>query len=148
MSTHYNPGHLSETKPPLWKRKWVPFAAIGAVGLLVGFGIGEAGKAAPSQKAPAPAVTVTATPSPAPTVTKTVEVTPASCLKALDLSEQGFTYAAEAMGYMSDALTAASEFNVAGLQKANADLDRVSPKMKELTTPMKSASAECRAGAK
>jgi hypothetical protein len=51
------------------------------------------------------------------------------------------------MGYMSDALTAASTFDATALQQANADLDAVNPKMKELAAPMRAAATECRAGA-
>jgi len=148
LSTHYNPGHMNQPKTPLWNRKWFPYATLGVAALLVGIGIGGSGKAKAEPSAPAPAVTVTATPTPAPTVTKTVEVAPASCLKALDLSEQGFSYAAEAMGYMGDALQAAGAFDVASLTKANEEIKVVTPKLKALTSPMKSASAECRAAAK
>jgi hypothetical protein len=141
-----------QPKEPLWKRKWVPFAAVGFGMLLVGVGIGSSGKGKPADAAPAPAVTVTASPSPAPTVTKevtkTVEVTPASCLEALDLSEQGFTLAAEAMGYMSDGMTAAGNLDITGLTKANANLEKVNPKLSLLTQPMKKAAADCKAGAK
>lgn len=145
MSTYNNPKHAAS---PVWKRPWFAPVAIAAAGLLIGFGIGENAHPRPTTPAPAPTVTVTATPTPAPAVTKTVEVTPEACLTALDLSEQGFTYSAEAMGYMSDALTAAGEFDVAALQKANADLDTLNPKLKALTGPMKTAATECRAAAK
>lgn len=155
MSTHWNENARPPREPgasrakrstePLWKRKWVPFAAVGLGMLLVGIGIGGSGKA---EAVPAPAATVTASPSPAPTVTKSVEVpvTPKSCLEALNLSEQGFTLAAEAMGYMSDGMTAAGNLDIAALQKANADLEKVNPKISLLTQPMKQAAFECREG--
>jgi hypothetical protein len=148
MSTYYGPSPLppeakpSKPKGAWWKKPivWLPVAA-----LLLGGAIGASGQ-------PDPVEVVKEVPGPERVVTKTVdkpvEVTPEACLKALDLSEQGFSYSAEAMGYMSDALTAASKFDVAAMQKANADLEGVSPKMKELTTPMRSAATECRAAAK
>lgn len=151
MSTHFNPDQFSRPKRNTtdWvKTKWFPFVATGVGALALGVLIGASGQPEPAAAPLPPALTVTASPTPAPTVTKTVEVAPASCLKALDLSEQGFSYAAEAMGYMGDALTAAGDFNVAGLTKANEDIAVVSPKLKALTSPMKSASAECRAAAK
>ena len=156
MSTHWNQNARPPREPrtgrgrhggtPLWQRKWVPFAALGVGMLLVGVGIGSSGKDKPAEAAPAPAVTVTASASPAPTVTKTAEVTPKSCLEALDLSERGFTLSAEAMGIMSDALTAAGRFDVAALQKANADLEALNPKLSVLTAPMKQAAFDCRSG--
>jgi hypothetical protein len=63
----------------------------------------------------------------------------------MDLSEKAFGLTAEAMGYMSDALTAAGHVDVVALRQANSDLDEVNPKMHALTTPMKSAVSECRA---
>ena len=133
---------------PLWKRKKVRYAAVGFGILLMGIGIGSSGKGQPAEATPAPAATVTASPSPAPTVTKSVEVTPKSCLEAIDLSEQGFSLSAEAMGYMGDALKAAGNIDVAGLQKANVDLETINPKLTALTAPMKKAVAECREGAR
>ena len=158
MSTHWNQNSRPPREPgarraqrgdtPLWKRKWVPFAALGVGMLLVGVGIGGSGKGKPADAAPAPTTTVTASASPAPTVTKTAEVpvTPKSCLEALDLSERGFTLSAEAMGIMSDALTAAGRFDVAALQKANVDLEALNPKLSLLTAPMKQAAFDCRSG--
>ena len=161
MSTYQPlPPEAKPSKPSTWWKKpivWLPLAA-----LVLGTIIGGAGSSKPTAAAPTPTVTVTATPAPAPTVTKTAEVTPASCVKALDLSEQGYSLAAEAMGHMGDALTAAGNFDVAAMRKANAGLDVLNPKMKELATPMrlasvflvrkqtpmKAASTECRAGAK
>ncbi len=134
--------HFTKTPKTNWTKKpWFPFLVTGVLAMVIGTAIGASGQPKP---------VITEVPGPERVVTKTVEkeVTPAACLKALDLSEQGFSYAAEAMGYMSDALTAAGNLNVPAMQKANADLAVVSPKMKQLTTPMKTASTECRAAAK
>ena len=142
MST-FDPNHdFRPRKQQLLQKPWFIPAVAGALALFIGIAIGSSSepktveviKEVPVEKI----------------VTKTVEkpVTPQSCLTALDLSEEGFTYSAEAMGYMNDALQAAGKLNVAGLTKANADLEKVSPKMKQLSAPMKTASAECRAAAK
>jgi hypothetical protein len=151
MSTHWNQNNLQPLEPEArrsrpsnrkwWRRKWVPYAALGASMLFIGVAIGASGQ-------PDPVEVVKTVPGPTKTVTKEVEVTPAACLKALDLSEQGFTLSAEAMGYMSDALTAASQFDTAAIQQANSDLTELNPKIKALTAPMKSAATECRAAAK
>jgi hypothetical protein len=143
----------ASNRPPslrdrLPKGKWVLPAAIGAVALLFGMGIGASGRPDPVQVAvPGPTVTSTVTATP-PTITKVQEVTPAACLKYIDLSEQGFSYAGEAMGYMSDALKAASAFDVASLTAASEKIKSVTPKMNALSTPSNAAKAECKASAK
>lgn len=127
------------------KTKWFPFVATGVLAMVVGGFIGASGQPEPIVKE---------VPGPERVVTNTVEkkvdvpVTPAACVTALDLSEKGFSISAEAMGYMSDALTAASKFDVASMQRANVNLDALNPKLKAITAPMKAASAECRAAAK
>lgn len=129
----------------IFKAPWFAPVAIGVLALLTGVGIGASGTPAPVEvvkEVPGPERTVTKT------VTKEVPVTPEACLTALDLSEEGFTYSAEAMGYMSDALTAAGNVDVAAMQQANADLTALNPKITALTAPMKTAAAECRAAAK
>lgn len=136
------------------KDKWVRIGLVGgaAAVLLLGIAIGSGGKGKDAEPQAVPTVTatatVTATPAPAPTITKTVEVTPAACTKYVDLSEKGFSYAAEAMGYMSDGMKAAANFDVAGITAANTSLKTVTPKMNALAPDMNAAKAECRAGAK
>lgn len=68
-------------------------------------------KTAPAK--PAPTVTVTTTAAPVVTV-------PQACLDALDNADTGFGYAGEAM-------TAAGDFDVAGLNTANAKLRELAP---------------------
>lgn len=82
---------------------------------------------------PAVTITQTAPPEPAPTVTVTVETSsvPQSCLDALDNAETGF-------GYAADAITAAGEFDVAGLNEATR-------KTKELAPTWSANKAACRA---
>lgn len=134
---------LRPRKQQLIQKPWFIPAVVGSLALFVGIGIGSAGE-------PEPVTVTKEVPGPERVVTKTVEkeVTPQACLTALDLSEEGFSYSAEAMGYMGDALTAAGNFDVAALTKANTDIETVSPKLKQLTAPMKVAVSECRASAK
>jgi hypothetical protein len=140
MSTFNSNPDYRPRKQQLLEKKWFIPAVCGALALIVGIGIGSGGQKTEYVDVPGAERVVT----------KEVEkeVTPQACLTALDLSEEGFGYSAEAMGYMSDALTAAGNIDVAGLQEANADLEKVSPKMKALTTPMKENAAKCRAAAK
>lgn len=92
-------------------------------------------------QAPRPAATITKTapapkPKQVPTVTVTTTAAPAvtvpqSCLDALANAETGFGYAGEAM-------TAAGDFDVAGLNAANA-------KLRELAPTWNANKAACRA---
>jgi hypothetical protein len=133
--------------PKAPKKKWFrrPAVLLTVFGLgcaLVGGGIGASGKPEPvtvTKEVPGPERVVTKT------ETKEVEVTPQSCLTALDLAEQGFDYASEAMGYMSAAMTAAGNIDLAGVQQASADLKTVTPKMEALAPKANAAKAECRA---
>ena len=161
MSTHYNPnppenipsGRRSEAKPTTsaWQKfrqtKFFPFICVGVACALFGGVVGASGQ-------PDPVEVVKEVPGPERVVTNTVEkkvevpVTPPSCIKYIGLSEQGFSYAAEAMGYMSDALTAAGSLNTAALSAASDKIAVVSPKMKALAPETNAAKAECRASAK
>ena len=134
-------------KKKQWFKKpivWLPVAT-----LILGSMMGSAGQ-------PDPEIVEKQVPGPERIVEKPVEkrvevkvpTTPASCITALDLSQQGFTYSAEAMGYMNDAVQAAGRFNVAGLEAANAKLEILNPKLTALAPQMQAATAECRAAAK
>jgi hypothetical protein len=94
----------------------IKLAGAATAGLLL-FGMGTAAGASGGVKddVPTPTPTVTETVKSAP-VEKRIEVvtSPPECIEALDLSQQGFTYAAEAMGYLNDAVQAAGRLNVAG----------------------------------
>lgn len=141
MSIFRNDFNQPSTKPKPWKRPWFIPAAVGATALLLGIGIGSSGK-------PKTVEVVKEVPGPERVVTKTVEVTPKACLTYVDLSEQGFSYAAEAMGYMSDGMHAAAAYNVPGIQAANTKLQSLTPKMNDLSPRSNAAKAECRAAAK
>lgn len=120
-------------KPQAWWKKPVVILPLGT--LVLGLSLGTMNRPDP--------VTVTVEKP----VEKIVEkkVTPVACLTALDLSEQAFGYAAESMGYMSKALTAAGDMDVAAITQASADLKVVTPKMEALSPRVNAAKAECRA---
>ena len=139
----------SKPETPIWKHKWFPMAAVAAGALILGTLIGGSASKTETvevtKEVPGPVTTVTATP---PTITKVQEKTPASCLEYITLSEQGFDYAAEAMGYMSDGMKAAADFDIAGINQANTKLKSVTPKMSALSPKSNAAKAECRASAR
>jgi hypothetical protein len=101
------------------------------IGLLIGAGIGVAG-----QKAE---------PATAETVTVTEEITPPACLEALELADQGFTYAGEAMGAASDGFEAGSRFDIAGIEAATERISQAGDKIEAITADYQAAKAACRA---
>jgi hypothetical protein len=119
-------------KPKPWWKKAVVILPVAA--FVLGSGLGVMNKPDP--------VTV---PGPERIVEKRVEVTPQSCLTALDLSGEGFGYAGQIIGYLNDAVQAAGRLNAAGLREANANMEVVSPKFSALVPKAKAAEAECRA---
>lgn len=145
MSTHIP---AAPTTPPTKRKRFnIKYAAIGAGAFIIGSLLGAAGQPEPETE------TVTVTKEVEVPVEKIiteqveveVPVTPEACLEALDLSEQGFGLASEAMGYMSDAMTAASTFDIVALEAATAELEVLNPKLTALSDPMNAAKAECRA---
>lgn len=100
------------------KKTITTLAAVAAVVALAGCGAGKAQEAVAN--APRPTVTVTVTQPAPPAVTTTVQSVPQACLDALDNADEGFGYGAQAM-------TAASEFDVAALTAATTKLNRLAP---------------------
>jgi hypothetical protein len=131
------------------RRRWVPWVAYPAV-LLLGIIIGSAGGGTDTPAASAPGATTTVTvtkPAPAPkTITQTR--VPASCLKALDYADQGFTLAGQALEYASAALTAVGDFDLAKIEEQTAKMAAVNKKVTVLQPRWSAAKAECRAAAK
>ena len=123
-----------ETKRPIWKR---PLTLVGVGALAIGILIGGSGR-------PAPEVVTVEKPVDK-IVEKRVEVTPAVCLSALDLSETAFGYASDAFGFASAALTAAGNMDIAGIEKAGADIKALNPKIEAIAPRVNAAKAECRA---
>lgn len=151
MSTNHNP----ETRPKKSSKNkallWVGLPVLLLASCGMGAAMGASGEVEPE---PAPTVTVSAEPEPAPTVTVTaepvveeVEVTPQRCLEALALADQGFTLAGESMGVMVEAINAASEFNVAGIEQATGDLGDLTTELNDVAGPYNAAKAACRASA-
>jgi hypothetical protein len=129
MSMVVDPDVLLPPAPPkrrLWRTRAVVIAA--TVGALIGIGAGAATRPEPS------------------TVTRTeaVEVAPQSCLDALDLADEGFTYAGEAMGAASDGFDAASRFDVDGLNAASDRITAAGDKIQGITAAYQAAKADCR----
>ena len=135
----------------------VAFAAT----LFVGVGIGASGSAEPVA-APTPAPTRTYKPEvlapktvevpvPGPTVTKTVKApgttmlrTPAVCIDALDDAEKVTAISAQAFTITSQILMAASNFDVAGMEAGNAQLDALKPEMDSAVAEYNNSSNSCR----
>jgi len=79
-------------------------------------------------------------------VEKKVEVVPDICLKALDSAEGLISLGGEGMSAAGDALFAASEFDIDGLEAANEEINRLSAKVDE--SPYAGQATRCRAKAK
>jgi hypothetical protein len=130
MTMTVDPDVLLPPAPPkrwLWRTRAVVTAAV--VGALLGIGAGTAAQPEPS--------TVTR-------IEGVLEVAPQSCLDALDLADEGFTYAGEAMGAASDGFDAASRFDVAGLNDASARIRRAGDQIESITADYQAAKADCR----
>ena len=131
-----------------WSKKKTLLAGAGV--LLFGIIIGSCGASGGTETTSTPAPTETETvevPGPERVVEKEVEVpvTPDSCLEALDLAEQGFDLASQTISIMNDALQAAANLNVAGIESATAQLEVLQPELESIVGPMNEAKAECRA---
>lgn len=123
MTDTFTPAYRLDPTPK--KKRWYtkPIVLLPALALIVGAGIGSAGQKAPE------VVTETKT----VTETETVEVTPASCLEALDLNEEAFDYASESLGHI-----AAGDFDAAR---------ESTERMGTLTPRVNAAKESCRASA-
>lgn len=135
---------MSDLHSPAPKTKWFkkPIVWLPVVAAVVAFAMGSGSTSARTveveKRVEVPVEKIR-------TVEKKVEVTPASCLEALTLSEQAFDYAAEALGYSGEALQAAARLNAPGIQAAKAKMDILNPKMSALAPKVNSAKAQCRA---
>jgi hypothetical protein len=76
--------------------------------------------------------------APAPTVTETAEaeeVTPQSCLDALDYADKGFDAAGDLAGVVIEAFQAISDYDDAGIRKATKKLDKINDRIGTPSTP-------------
>jgi hypothetical protein len=129
MTTIVDPDVLLPPAPPkrrLWRTRALVIAA--GIAAVIGAGAGAATQPEPN------------------TVTKTeiVEVAPQSCLDAIDLADEGFTYSAEAMDAAADGFGAASRFDVAGLNAASDRISAAGGKIQGITADYQTAKADCR----
>jgi len=119
LAPHYFNQPIPNAQPPRKsKTRWVLPVALLVGGLIVGGAVGASGKPAAA--------------------------TPESCIKALDLADEGFSAAADAIGAATDGLTAASEFSSSGLSRASDDMEEASDEIVALAPKYKAAQQECR----
>jgi len=85
-------------------------------------------------------------PAEAETVTKTVEVTPDVCVTALNRADEMLTIAGEGFGITSEAITAASMLDLAGMDASTQELAALNDRA--LTIDYRGPADECLAGAK
>lgn len=116
-------------------------AGIFAGALFLGVAIGSAGGAADAGTDSTPATVHTVT------KTKTVETTPASCLQALRAADETHRLASKGFQAAGDALTAVSNLDVDGINRAGAHLTAVRPHLDVAITKYQLAAADCRAHA-
>jgi hypothetical protein len=124
-------------------KKFLLYTVAAALGLFAGIGIGAASDSGGSTVA-APTPTVTATVTKTDTVTKTS--TPDSCLLALDLADEGFGLAVQAMEAASDGFTAVAEYDITALEEVNDRISGLGEEIGEKADPYNAAKAECRSG--
>jgi hypothetical protein len=97
---------------------------------------------------PGPTVTVTRdVPRDVPGPTVTREVTPPSCIEALDLAAIGFGLAASAISILNDAVQAAGRQNAAGVLDANRRLLANNELVNANAALIRAPTASCRSGA-
>lgn len=113
------------------KRFLLP-TVIGVLALALGFGLGQTNAETVEKMVE---------------VEKQVEVTPPICLEALDLAAEGFGYGATGAEAASDAFTAISNFDVAGIEEATGRIEEATDLMNALTPQLSEASDACRAAA-
>lgn len=91
---------------------------------------------------------------PVPTVTATVtetdvqEVTPQVCLDALDIADEGFIVASEAMFAAQGTVEALLGSDLAGMEQSNAELTEAAEKLGPLADQYNEAKGNCRTAAK
>jgi hypothetical protein len=126
-------------------------AATAAVVALAACGSEKASEAVANAPTPRPTVTVTAPAPPAPpapTVTVTAKAdssVPQACLDALDNADEGFGYAAGAMGAAGDGFDAVSVGDIDKLLQQIPVMKSMSTKLNALAPTYNTNKAACRA---
>jgi len=77
----------------------------------------------------------------------TDEVTPDSCLRALELADEGFGYAADGMNATGRIFTAVTELDVDAIRAATAEIGTAADGMGPLVAQYHAARDDCRASA-
>ena len=152
MDTNYNPEGYPAT-PPVSRshpnQKWLGVTAAVLLSLGAGIAVGSSGTETVTVETrvevPGPERVVTKD-VPGPERVVTITKTPASCLTALDLAENGFELASSGFGFSADGWRSASEGNAAGMNQSVAGMNGVVAKMKVLAPKWQSARDACRAG--
>lgn len=96
---------------PLHRRPWVVTAATGAIALFIGVGIGTSTGDTPEPETRIETITETEEVE----VEVPVEVTPQSCLDALDYADKVLGHAGDGFDAAADGFDAASRFDTNGL---------------------------------
>lgn len=146
MTQYFGPTY-GQNPAPKPKGKWYtkPLVWVPAIALVCGLAIGSGSASAQTveveKRVEVPVEKI---------VNRTVEkeVTPESCIKAIDTAQQALFYSADSMGIFNEAMQAASTMDVAGIYAASSKLEALNPKISALTEPMRVSVADCRAKAK
>lgn len=130
---------MNTTAKPSRFRRFAPIAAI-PVALLIGVGMGASG----DPVAPDP---ITNTETVEVEVEKIVEVerTPEACIAALDAADQVNVYSGEGFGLVSEAMTAAANFDMVALEDANIGLNDLLVPLQVALGDYTTAAESCRA---
>ena len=141
-------------------KKKVLLGAAFVATLFVGVGIGANGSEPVAAPTPTPTRTykpevlapkTVEVPVPGPTVTETIKAptgvivrAPGVCIDALDDAEKVTAISAQAFNITSQILMAASNFDVAGMEAGNAQLDSLKPQMDAAVSEYNNSSNSCR----
>lgn len=139
------PPSVPPQAPVRGKSKWRLVPVLGALvlGLIIGGAAAGGAKTSASASAVSqPTATATTTVTAKPVQ---VPVTPASCISALSLADQGFSNASDAFNIVSQMMDDIKALDATALQGHIADLNGQTTKMQGITGPYNAAKAECRA---
>ena len=135
-----------------WKSKIVKWVVILGIPFTIGMAVGGGDESATAE----PEVRTITKEVPGETITKEVEVqvpgpevevTPQSCLDALDYAESAMSLAGDSAAVASDAITAAVEYDLASMEQVVIDLQAINGDLEPLVPLYLDSSAACRSGA-
>lgn len=76
-------------------------------------------------------------------VEKTVEVTPESCKRAIELARTGFDYSSQSMSIVSEAFTAIADLDFRTVENLTDDLGDITSKVTVLAPQFNAAASSC-----